>query len=149
MAKKSVPVYEKKAKKRVTEPISIQNYQQKKPIWRFDWMDRNGKFAFDLSRIDFPHGKILEKFIEYGNKSWAEIIRQTHDFGKSKHHILEYSGISSEGKARIREMRLEEYTDTIFSFALENKLRIIGIRLQDEFHVIWFDPNHEFYPSRK
>ena len=63
--------------------------------------------------------------------------------------MLSYDGISQKGKDRIKVKHLEEYNDSIFSFALENKIRIIGIRDGNKFHVIWFDLNHEFFPSKK
>lgn len=46
-------------------------------------------------------------------------------------------------------MKLDEYSDSIFSFALQNKLRIIGLRINEIFHILWYDPNHEVYPVNK
>lgn len=44
---------------------------------------------------------------------------------------------------------MEDLTDSIFSFALMNKLRIIGIRQGDYFYVLWYDPKHEVYPVKR
>jgi len=122
----------------------------KTPIWRFDKLDTDGKFAFDLSRKDFKHREVLQKMMDYGRIKWQDIMAQTHDRGKSKHHFLkDPDSFSPEARARIRAKHLEEYTDAIFSFALENMLRAIGIREGEEFHIVWYDPNHEFYPSRR
>lgn len=136
-------------KKQVVKPPSGSTIQET-PIWRFDKLDRDGKFAFDLSRSDFKHMEVLQKLIEYGNMKWAEIDRQQHDqFGKKKHHYLSLGSLSSEAAARIRAKQLEEDTELIFSFALQNRLRIIGIREKAEFHIVWYDPNHEFCPSTR
>ena len=125
------------------------SYIKCNPIFRFDMIDREGEFAFDLSRSDFKHRHVLEKLIEYSNMTWAEIDKQTHDHNKSKHHFLDEGGFSASAKRRIIAKGLTESTDLIFSFALQNTLRIIGKRQRDEFHVIWYDPQHKFYPSKK
>ena len=120
-----------------------------KVIFLFDRIDRDGKFAFDVSRADFDHKGFLQKVIEYSGMTWAEIRKQTHDAGKSKHHYLtEVSRYSSEAQARIVKLRLTQDTDRIYSFAFGNKLRIIGLREREKFHVVWYDANHEFYPVK-
>lgn len=82
--------------------------------------------------------------------TWAEIRRQTHDAGKSKHHFLtEVDGFSYEALERINKLRLTEDTDRIFSFAFTNLLRIIGLREAEKFYVIWYDAYHQFYPSKQ
>lgn len=81
--------------------------------------------------------------------TWADIRRQTHDNGKSKHHLLSAEKLSKEAQNRIISKQIEDYEDAIFSFALQNKLRIVGIRQKEHFHVLWYDPNHEICPSKK
>lgn len=120
-----------------------------KVIWRFDMIDRAGKFAFDLRRSDFMHCEVLEKMIAYSNMTWQEIERQTHDQGRSKHHFLSVESLSKEAIDRFRIMKLDEYSDSIFSFSLQNKLRVVGIRENEHFHVLWYDPGHEVCPSKK
>ena len=123
----------------------------KQVCWRFDKLDMDGKFAFDLSRTDFNHREILDKIIAYSNMTWDEVKKQTHDRkNKSKHHFLDMDALSADAIARIRAKHFEDrYQDSIFSFAFKNRLRIIGIRDGEEFHVVWFDPNHEFCPSKE
>ena len=95
------------------------------------------------------HKLDLDKMIRYSNMTWAEIKAQTHDDGKSKHHVLDFDGISKDAKKRIEKMKLEEYSDSIFSFALTNLVRLIGIRKDEKFEVLWYDPLHDVYPSPK
>lgn len=144
---KKIQVEKLKSKKRVI--VNKESTDNEKVIWIFDWIDTDGNFAFNPNREDFDCRKVLEKIISFSNQTWAEIKKATHDKGKSKHHMLSYDGISQKGKDRIKVKHLEEYNDSIFSFALENKIRIIGIRDGNKFHVIWFDLNHEFFPSKK
>jgi len=146
--KTSKKALQTKAVKTITKPDI--NSDRELVIWTFDKIDKNGKFAFDINRKDFKLETVFDKMLSYTKMSWLEIKKQTHDDGKSKHHILKnLNNISKEADERIKSMRFEQYSDQIFSFALENKLRIIGIRDGQIFHVIWYDPNHEFYPSNK
>ncbi|HIW49818.1 MAG TPA: hypothetical protein IAA10_02535 [Candidatus Blautia intestinavium] len=120
-----------------------------KVIWLFDMIDRSGVYAFDLNRDDFLHKEVMEKMIDYSNMTWAQVKQQTHDEGKSKHHLLSIDSISREALDRVKAKQLEDYSDAIFSFALQNKLRIIGIREREKFHVLWYDPEHKVCPSHK
>ena len=122
-----------------------------KVVWLFDRIDKNGQFAFDVNREDFDHKNFLDKIIGYSSMTWAEIRRQTHDNGKSKHHYIgrEIEKLSQSAKSRIISLKLEEETDSIYSFAFSNILRIIGLRDGEKFHVLWYDAHHEVYPSSK
>lgn len=91
----------------------------------------------------------MEKMIRYSNMTWAEIKRQTHDQGNSKHHFLRPEELSKESQERLTAKGLEEANDALFSFALNNTLRIVGIREGERFKVLWYDPNHEVCPSVK
>lgn len=145
MTKKTSKRKEQKSKKTVVKIKSSSD--NKNVIWRFDWIDMSGKFAFNINRYDFQHKDVLEKIIEYSSMTWADIKKQTHDYGKSKHHYLAVDKLSKDAKDRLNTKKLMDYNDSIFSFALTNKLRIVGIRSEEFFYVLWYDPNHEVCPS--
>ena len=119
------------------------------PVWIFTNIDNDGRFAFNPQRDDFDTSDFVTKLIHYSNMSWSEIEKQTHDNGKSKHHFLNEGAFSDDAEKRIRKKNLEDKTDSIFSFAFNNKTRIIGIRDGANFQVIWYDANHEFATSTK
>ena len=131
--------------------VSNESYSSdnEKMVWRFDMIDRSGKFAFDLNRDEFLHKDFIQKMMEYSEMKWSDIKSQTHDKGKSKHHSLEITSLSSDAFKRFKERQMDQYSDQIFSLALNNKLRIIGIREDENFHVVWYDPKHEVCPSKK
>lgn len=118
------------------------------PVWYFTKIDKAGKFAFDVNREDFQHYEILDKMIHYSNMSWADIKKQTHDDKKSKHHFIPFDELSKEAQDRLRKKDLTEDSDSLFSFALQNRLRIVGIRKDEKFYVRWYDPKHEVCPSK-
>lgn len=118
---------------------------KKFPVWTFRNIDRDGKFAFNPMREDFDAKDFLSKMISYSNMTWQEILRQTHDNGKSKHHSLSnIEALSKEARDCIKKKNFEDSTDALFSFALNNTTRVIGFRDGEEFQVVWYDTNHEF-----
>ena len=97
------------------------------PVFHFNKIDRDGPFAFSPCRSCFDT-----------------------DAGKSKHHFLSnLEGLSKEAKKRLSKLGLEEETDCLYSFAFDNTLRIIGLRCNDDFYILWYDQNHEVCPSHK
>lgn len=123
--------------------------EDKRVVWCFDHIDRGGSFGFTHSQEDFMHKEVLCNLIDYSSMTWAEIRDHTHDKSKSKHHRVSENSISPEAMKRIKHLKLEDYVDSIFSFALNNKLRIIGIRDGRFFIAVWYDPEHAFCQSRK
>ena len=119
------------------------------PVWTFRNIDTDGNFAFNPNRKDFDTVDFLNKMIAYSNMTWSAIGQQTHDNGKSKHHFLSETTLSNAAVERIKAKELEDKTDLIFSFALNNTVRVIGIRDKAEFEVIWYDANHKFAISNK
>lgn len=120
------------------------------PVFHFNKIDRDGPFAFSPCRSCFVTDVFLDKLIDYSSMTWSEIDRQTHDAGKSKHHFLSnLEGLSKEAKKRLSKLGLEEETDCLYSFAFDNTLRIIGLRCNDDFYILWYDQNHEVCPSHK
>lgn len=118
-------------------------------VWTFRNIDRDGKFAFDTNRKDFDFKNFVDKMLEYSKLRWRELREHTHDENKSKHHFLSEDSLSESAIERINKKHFEDRTDSIFSFALNNKVRIIGLRDGVEFQVIWYDANHEFAISSK
>ncbi|MGN0800725.1 MAG: hypothetical protein ACI4NU_09895 [Christensenellales bacterium] len=118
-------------------------------VWCFDMVDNDGCFRFSHEVMDAP--EVLEKIIVYGKRKWNEIEKDTHDKkNKSKHHFLtDFEKYSNEAKERVRKLNLEGDLDRIYSLALNNTKRIIGLRIGKEFHPIWYDKDHKFYPSSK
>lgn len=145
-AKRTSKVTKKQEKRTVKNRIT---YDDMVPAWMFDKIDRNGDFRFDINREDFDSKEIMAKMISYSGMTWSKIIRQTHDDSRSKHHYLKINDLSKFAQDRLRTLGLEEDSDQIFSFAFNNKLRIIGLRERDKFHVLWYDPNHNVCPSFK
>ncbi len=134
--------------KSITKPVDPTNSMC--PVWGFEMIDRDGKFAFDLTRDDLNPQFLLDKLIGYSSMTWQEISQHTHDEQKSKHHQLDnLDRLSKDARKCIEKKELDIDSDLLFSFALDNVKRLIGIRRGAVFQVIWYDANHEFAPSEK
>ncbi|MCI6443857.1 MAG: hypothetical protein MR844_02820, partial [Clostridia bacterium] len=55
--------------------------------------------------------------------------------------------LSPVAQKRLKALNLEEASDSIYSFAFNNMLRIIGIRENEKFHILWYDLDHKVSPS--
>lgn len=140
----------KKSYNKTKQPITIKSeWDKEKVIWSFEKIDKNGSFAFNINDEKFDHKLILEKMVQYSTMTWAEVKQATHDGGRNKNHYLDLNLISKEAKDRLKFLGLEEDTDSIFSFAITNKLRIIGIRKEEKFYVLWYDAEHKVCISKK
>lgn len=130
---------------------SQQGNENEFPVWTFENFDKDGKFKVDPNREDFDCRDFLNKMLAFSQMTWGEIKKQTHDRGKSKHHFLSPQSFSKEAAERIDAKGLNDYADYIFSFALNNTVRVIGVRDPNAptFQVVWYDPTHEFAPSNK
>ena len=106
-------------------------------------IDRDGQFAFDPSKIDAC--ELLETLIELSTMKWSELNKSK---GKTRHHPLEVSSLSAAAKERIKYRRLEEDVDALFSFRINGRKRLIGLRYGATFHVIWYDAKHGFSISK-
>jgi len=125
--------------------------ERERILWDFGNVDNGGEFAFSIDRIEADGNlrNIFSKMINYATMTWADVRGQTHDNAKSKCHFLDMDSLSGSARRRVMIKISEENVDKIFSFALTNKLRVIGVRDGRIFHVIWYDPEHEFCPSLK
>ena len=113
-----------------------------RPVFSFADIDKDGKFAFAPKRNDFEIELVLTRLIEYSSMKWSAIRAATHGHSnKTKHHFLDYASLSKDAKDRIAIKQLQEQADAIFSFALNGKIRIIGIRKDEIFKIIFRNIN--------
>jgi len=93
-------------------------------------------------------GEIQPKLIEWAKLTWAEIDAHTtgNDGKRHKmHHSMSVDSILEEAQYRLVE--IDKLEENIFRFRLGNLPRLWGFRRIADFHVLWFDPKHEIYPT--
>lgn len=114
------------------------NVLDKSPSWKFGYLNGNYPWnPFEIKEIDTIKD-ILEKLRNFETMKWKEIEN-------SKNHRLSYDSVSKEAKKELDRIGEQE----AFSFRLTGPNRLIGIRRNETFYIIWWDPDHKFCPSRK
>lgn len=91
---------------------------------------------------------------EMSKLSWAEIeMQQTGSAAKRhrKHHGHPLARLGDEAQARIAALHLVDTfgDDELFRFRLSGERRLWGFRSERTFHVLWWDPDHQVYPTEK
>lgn len=139
---------DKKAVRVGANPDSVFHMQM---TWTVEHRDCKGAWSSGTARQwsdgDWD-GNIHPKLTEWSRLTWAEI--DTHVTGNEgkrhkMHHSMAVDAILDE--AQLRLIDLDKLEETIFRFRLGNLPRLWGFRRVGEFHVLWFDPKHEIYPT--
>ncbi len=71
---------------------------------------------------------------------WSDILNRNN-------HEVYVSSISRAAQKRLAEIKLDDF-DRLVSLRFSGKERLWGIKINNVFKLIWWDPNHEVYPSK-
>ncbi len=111
--------------------------------FRFDRLDLDGPWCF--SKIDPDHLKqLLPKLAEYESMNVGEAFSgrpgKDYFFSRSKppRHLVD----------RLEEIEADDL-DGISRLQITGRQRLYGIRNRNEFSILWWDPEHQIWPSRK
>jgi hypothetical protein len=89
--------------------------------------------------------RIFPKLTNWQQLKWSEIEKATTDSGHKMHHSMPTDVICEEAVSRLSYLQIDG--DSIYRFRLGNKPRLWGLRNVAEFEILWFDPEHEIYPT--
>ena len=103
-------------------------------------MDMEGKWGWSNFEIDCIK-QFLEKFFEIQKLTWQEL-------GKSGSHPISFDKIVPQALKRLQELELDD-CEYLYSIRMTGKSRLWGLRDQNIFWILWWDPNHEICPSHK
>lgn len=152
MSKKRGPVYSVKPKSvrnaaasgeaKTVRGMKIFDSSDDCPVWRFAFMDmdKDGPFSFGNISID-EWNFILGKMRQWESMKWGEIEGD-------RNHAIKTQSFSAKARKRLVEINYE-LSEELFSFHLDGRKRLFGIRARSVFYVFWYDPDHEVCPSLK
>lgn len=116
----------------------------KRMAWRFCHVDHDGPWSFE--KID---GSILRdlmaKLASFESMTVNEIFRNGEEPGK--HYDVEKLP-NPMSRERLEELSLSDMTK-ISRLRLGGKVRLYGFMEGNCFHVVWWDPEHQIWPSQK
>ncbi len=135
---------------------SIQS--EKRPRFLSNPADRTGKNpCWQFNLLDWAHpewgwknisaeewSKIAEKLGHFETMTWGEI-----EGGDTGSHLVEVGDCPNpETPKRLGALNLDD-VDTLFSLRLSGAKRIFGILNGDTLKLLWYDPHHTVWPTRK
>jgi len=126
--------------------VNPDSWLSRRPTWRFEKADDIFDWAF-LSASNLCD--ILKKLADFERMTWSDILKQTHDKGKSSNHFISIDEMVKRAQNRLFELNLNQYFDNIFSLRLNNTERLFGILTDGIFNILWYDSNHQICPSTK
>jgi hypothetical protein len=136
LAPKNRPPLSNKIPRQSQQQIS----DQAKPVWRFSLLDWDGPWGWrDVEANKWQ--EILQKLGHFETRTWADI--------KSDGNAVDIQNSPNpEASKRLTEIHLDDIEE-LFSLRLSGKERIWGILDNHIFKLLWWDPNHEVWPSTK
>lgn len=142
-----MPAKRQKKDKRGDQAVS---WDRETVVWRFRKFDFRGYWGLAaLQRDGTSFDVLLETYLRhFESMTWAEIKRASKS-GRSRgsmHHAVDTDKLGKQAKNRLAELKYEDW-GVIFSLRLDQKRRLFGMRDQNVFEVLWYDPSHEVCPS--
>ena len=77
---------------------------------------------------------------DFETMTWGEILGRHH-------HAIAVNDIIKPAQNRLEQLGHDDQAELV-SFRLSNIERIWAIRSGEQAFLLWWDPNHEIYPSR-
>ncbi len=110
------------------------------PVWMAGAVDLDGRWGWKKIGYSLFFDCILPKIQDFEKMRWSEIL------GKNSHEI-NVGQIIKPAQDRLRDLKMDD-CDTLVSIRLTGKQRIWGIKIGKTFKILWWDPEHEIYPSK-
>lgn len=107
--------------------------------WSFSKLDENGPWGWSHFKDSLLY--IFQKKRDFELLTLSKLQ-------ENGSHSIPVTSICKEAQDRLLELKLEEL-DSLFSFHLRNKHRIWCIREENIMRVLWWDPDHKVYPTKK
>lgn len=118
---------------------SIKSSYDEKPVWQVSILDVNGPWGWmNIDKVYF-FTQILPKIQNFESMLWKDILHRNN-------HEVNVEQISKQAQKRLSDLKLDD-VETMVSLRLTGKERLWGIKVYNILKFIWWDPNHEVYPS--
>lgn len=118
-----------------------------KPAWQLSSIDADGKWGWKHIGKERWETKILPALVSLETMTWAEI--ECASGGRKQgnnNHFVPTSSFSKEARERLEEIEMDDLEE-MFSLRIQGRYRIYGKRVHRVLQIIWFDFQHEVYPT--
>lgn len=111
------------------------------PVWKLSHIDWDGPWCPSKCKEAVAR-EILERLAQFESMSWVQIKSSgSHTVGAEK--------IIKSARDRLTAQNLDEWADHLTSLRMGGKERLWGFLRAGIFHALWWDPEHQVYPSSK
>lgn len=132
------------AEKRAKHREDPNEFLQQHPVWKTQAMDMDDEWSWKKVSYNDICEKILPRLKSFETMSWNDIINQSH----REHKFMDVEKLSLKAQKRLEKLRLFD-VDMLFSFRLMGQPRLWGIVQENVFNMLWWDPLHTVYPTKK
>jgi len=113
------------------------------PSWQIGILQTKEPFGWDVLDEAALH-KIRERLANLESMTWREILIKS----KKQHHTIRVAALSTENQKHLREIGQHD-VDRLVSLRVSSRERIFGILDKAVLRLLWWDPEHQIYPSPK
>lgn len=113
--------------------------------WRFRRMDMGGEWpcsAIDASTLL----DVREKLTHFEKQKWSASAGSGSAGVVKRIPIADFQPSVQQ---RFTKLGLDHLADALWEFRLGGKPRVWGVRVDDVCYIVWWDPHHSVYPSKK
>lgn len=110
-------------------------------VWGITKIDNECKWAWcDVDKDTF-WGIILPRLAAFESMTWREA------FGDANHAIPIFK-LEADARKRLSELQFDDQ-DRLYRLSVKGAPRIWGVRQGAKFCVLWYDPDHSVYKTKK
>ncbi len=130
------------SQKKKTNKIELLSSDLEKPAWQFRQIDWSGLWGWHKLEAN-KWQEILTKLGHFETRTWADIKSDGNN-----HSVDIQNSPNPEVLKRLAEIHQDDI-DELFSLRLSGKERLWGILDNHILKILWWDMNHEVWPSKK
>lgn len=120
----------------------------KHPKWRLSLLDLDHDGSWSWAVDGNALLRIVAFLVQMEKLTWTEIRAQTGGSGHRMHHAQPVETLCTEAQNRLKALKLDDF-DEMFRFRLGGPLRLWGILHGDVFYPVWWDAEHQVYPTER
>lgn len=120
---------------------SLQSPLDRYPAWHLDLIDLEGPWGWQNITKEIFLTQILPKIKNFEGMFWKEILNK-------QNHEVQVEQICREAQKRLKHIDCDDI-ENLVSLRLGSTQRIWGFREDNIFKILWWDPDHQVYPSKK
>lgn len=111
--------------------------------WRLSWLDKDGPWSLnEISRQTMI--ELMSKMVSFESMTVGEIFSTGSEHGKS----YSVADLPPDAARRMKDIRRDD-EDQIHRLRCGGSERLYGIMREHVFNVLWWDPEHQVWPSKK